>query len=78
MDLTNFEGDFIMAKKILIEGLKCDKCPVHIAQKLSDVEGVDRIEKNMDNMTATVIGNADIDVVRQALSSTPFKIEELD
>lgn len=67
-----------MAKKILIEGLRCEKCPVHIAQKLSGVKGVDKIEKNMDDMTATVIGNADIDVVKKALESTPFKIEELD
>lgn len=34
-----------MSKKILIKGLRCEKCPVHIAQKLSDVEGVDKIEK---------------------------------
>lgn len=67
-----------MSKKILIKGLRCEKCPVHIAQKLSDVEGVDKIEKNMDDMTATVIGNADLDEVKQALSSTPFTIEELD
>ncbi|MCH4009258.1 heavy-metal-associated domain-containing protein [Companilactobacillus sp.] len=67
-----------MAKKILISGLRCEKCPVHIAQRLSDVDGVDRIEKNMDNMTATVIGNADVDVVRELLSDKPFKVEELD
>ncbi|AKP67824.1 heavy-metal-associated domain-containing protein [Companilactobacillus ginsenosidimutans] len=67
-----------MAKKILVEGLRCEKCPVHIAQKLSDVAGVEKIEKNMDDMTATIIGDADIDEVRTALSSTPFKIEAVD
>ena len=67
-----------MSKKILIKGLRCEKCPIHIAQKLSNVNGVDKIEKNMDDMTATVIGNADIDEVRDALSTTPFKIEAVD
>lgn len=67
-----------MSKKILIKGLRCEKCPIHIAQKLSDVAGVEKIEKNMDDMTATVIGEADIDEVKQALSSTPFEIEAID
>lgn len=67
-----------MSKKILIRGLICEKCPIHIAQKLSNVDGVEKIEKNMDDMTATVIGKADIDEVKQALSSTPFEIEAID
>ncbi|MFD1471658.1 heavy-metal-associated domain-containing protein [Companilactobacillus mishanensis] len=66
-----------MAKKILISGLKCENCPRHIAERLSDVDGVDKIEKDMTKMTATVLGNADVEEVRDALADKPFTVEEI-
>lgn len=45
MNLFEILGGVTMSKKILIKGLRCEKCPIHIAQKLSDVAGVEKIEK---------------------------------
>ncbi|MFC6322336.1 heavy-metal-associated domain-containing protein [Companilactobacillus baiquanensis] len=66
-----------MSKKILISGLHCEKCPVHIAEMIKDIPGVEKQEKDMDKMTLTLTGNMDLTKIQEALSSKPFTVEEI-
>jgi copper chaperone len=36
-----------MKKKILVEGMKCEKCAGHVNEALASVEGVVKVEVNL-------------------------------
>lgn len=43
-----------MKKKILVEGMKCEKCAGHVNEALASVEGVVKVEVNLADKNAII------------------------
>ena len=63
-----------MEKVYNIEGVKCGGCAAVVKEKLSNIEGVENLEVDVDEKKLIVVGIADKDVLQKALSDTKFKI----
>ncbi len=64
-----------MEKVYNIEGVKCGGCAAVVKEKLSDIEGVENLEVDVDEKKLIVVGTTDKEVLQKALSDTKFKID---
>ena len=64
-----------MEKVYNIEGVKCGGCAAVVKEKLSNIEGVENLEVDVDEKKLIVVGTTDKEVLQQALSDTKFKID---
>ena len=64
-----------MEKVYNIEGVKCGGCAAVVKEKLSDIEGVENVEVDVDEKKLIVVGTTDKEVLQKALSDTKFKID---
>ncbi len=64
-----------MEKVYNIEGVKCGGCAAVVKEKLSNIEGVENLEVDVDEKKLIVVGTTDKEVLQKALSDTKFKID---
>lgn len=69
-----------MTKKVLVKGLRCENCPIHISEKVSDISGIEKMDTNMDEKTLTMTCSDDVNVsaIKDALADKPFTVEEVN
>ena len=55
MDDSNSEEERIMnIKTIVIEGMQCNHCKMMVEKILEAIDGVEKVEVNLENKTATI------------------------
>ena len=59
-----------------IEGMMCGHCKARVEKALKAVAGVETVEISLDDKTATVTGNADPALLRQAVIDAGYQIIE--
>ncbi|MGM9553455.1 MAG: heavy-metal-associated domain-containing protein [Faecousia sp.] len=59
-----------------IEGMMCGHCKARVEKALKAVTGVETVEVSLENKTATVTGNADPALLRQAVIDAGYQIVE--
>ena len=59
-----------------IEGMMCGHCKARVEKALKAVAGVETVEISLDDKTATVTGNADPALLRQAVIDAGYQIME--
>lgn len=59
-----------------IEGMMCGHCKARVEKALKAVAGVETVEISLDDKTATVTGNADPALLRQAVIDAGYQIVE--
>lgn len=59
-----------------IEGMMCGHCQARVEKALKAVAGVETVEVSLENKTATVTGNADPTLLRQAVIDAGYRITE--
>lgn len=64
-----------MEKVYNIEGVKCGGCAAVVKEKLSNIEGIENLEVDVDEKKLIVVGTTDKEVLQKALSDTKFKID---
>lgn len=61
-----------MTTKITVEGMTCGHCEQSVEEALSGIEGVESVSADRDVAAVTVEGNADVDVLVQAVSDAGY------
>lgn len=78
---TNKEEYSKMEKKkvVLIEGMQCNHCKMTVEKALSSIEGVTKAEVNLENKTASIESNKDIDnsKINEAIEEAGFIVREI-
>ncbi|MGN1307986.1 MAG: heavy-metal-associated domain-containing protein [Faecousia sp.] len=59
-----------------IEGMMCGHCKARVEKALKAVAGVETVEVSLDDKSATVTGNADPALLRQAVIDAGYQIVE--
>lgn len=59
-----------------IEGMMCGHCKARVEKALKAVAGVETVEISLEHKTATVTGNADSALLRQAVIDAGYQIME--
>lgn len=86
--LKNFKPDFnknkeekskMYDKTILIEGMQCNHCKMTVEKALNSIEGVTKVEVNVESKTAVIESNKDIDnsKINKAIEEAGFTIKEI-
>ena len=67
-----------MKKEILISGMKCEGCANRVKNALSEIEGIENIEVDLENKKATleteIVSN---ETIKNAIEDLDFVVEEI-
>lgn len=63
-----------MEKTYEIKGMKCQGCQKTITEKFQEVPGVQKVEVDLENKTATVNGEVTQDALQEGLKGTKFEV----
>ena len=64
-------------QRLRIEGMKCQACASQIEQALRGLAGVENVEVQLEEGTATVAGQVEPDDLIRALSATDYQARPL-
>lgn len=71
----NIKGDeTTMETKLTIDGMMCNHCKAHVEKALSGVDGVTEVLVDLDAKTATVIGSADAEALKAAVTEAGYEV----
>ena len=65
-------------KKIVIEGMVCNKCKEKIEEKLSSLEGVEEVKVLLEEKEAYVSGDVDEQVLKYAVESEGYEVTTIE
>ncbi len=57
-----------------VSGMMCEHCVARVKGALEKVDGVQNVDVNLEQGTATVVGNAELDVLEQAVVDAGYEI----
>ena len=65
--------------KFDIQGMTCSSCSSHVEKALNSIEGVTKVEVNLESKTAVIESNKDIDnsKINKAIEEAEFTIKEI-
>lgn len=68
-----------MKQEVMINGMKCEGCAQNVSERLSQLDGVDRVLVELDTKSAAVETNREItkDEYAKALSDTKYEVEDV-
>lgn len=68
-----------MKKILIIEGMTCNHCVMHVKNALEEVEGVKKVLVNLKNKMATIELSSSIDesLLVKAVLQTGYKVVEV-
>ena len=66
-------------KIIIIEGMQCNHCKMTVERVLNSIDGVTNAVVNLENKTATIELNKEIDnnKINEAITEAGFIVEEI-
>jgi len=67
-----------MKKEVTIEGMKCEGCADSVQETFSTIGGVESVEIDLENKTAMIESQSDIDkdTLDSALSETNYSVAD--
>lgn len=83
--LKNFKVDFkeedikMNKKVIMINGMQCNHCKMSIEKALNSIEGVTKVEVNLENKSATIEISKEIDnnMIKNVIKEAGFEVIEI-
>ena len=57
-----------------VEGMMCGHCVAHVTKALQGVDGVTSVEVSLENKTATVVGNANVEALKAAVEQAGYTV----
>ena len=63
-----------MKKKILIEGMSCNKCVGHVKEALEGLNGVASVEVNLEGKNAIVETTANDEVLKEVIEDEGYDV----
>lgn len=67
-----------MKKKILIEGMSCNKCVGHVKAALEDLDGVTSVEVSLEGKNAIVETTANDEVLKEVIEDEGYDVVEIE
>ena len=76
---TNMEENKIMEKTLIIEGMMCGHCEMHVKKALEAIEGVEKAEVSHEKGIAVVTLEKDVEneVLKRAVVDEGYEVKEL-
>ena len=65
-------------KKIVIEGMVCNKCVEKIEEKVSSIEGVEEVKVLLNEKKAYVSGDVGEEVLKSAIESEGYEVTGIE
>lgn len=62
-----------MSQKLTVKGMSCGHCEQTVEEALEEVEGVSSVKADRESETATIEGDADTDVLVEAVSEAGYE-----
>ena len=68
-----------MAKTILIEGMQCNHCKMSVEKALSAIDGITKVEVNLENKSATIEFTKEIEdsKLREVIEEAGFTVKSM-
>ena len=66
----------MMKKEYNLEGITCAGCANTVKERFSSVPGVTNVEVSLENIVATVEGDASVDALQASLEGTKYSIKK--
>lgn len=69
-----------MKKKLLIEGMSCGHCVMHVKNALMELEGVANVEVNLDDKSALVELSSPVEdsALKEAIEDAGYDVVKVD
>ncbi len=69
-----------MTKKLLIEGMSCNHCVMHVTNALQEVKGVNKVDVSLKNKTAIVELSQDVndDELKNAVVDCGYQVISIE
>ena len=79
-DSADNEGDVLMTKVLMVEGMMCAHCQAHVTKALSGVSGVKSVDVNLSTKLATVELASDVsdDVLTAAVVDAGYTVTKVE
>ena len=76
IELKNKE-EILMEKIIFIEGMQCNHCKMSVEKALGSIEGVEKVEVDLDNKSAKIESTIEIDdsKIREVIEEAGFSVK---
>lgn len=70
------EGESVMEKKVVIQGMMCKNCQAHVEKALNAIPGVSAAV-DLESKTATVSGEVSDEAIRTAVTEAGYKVTDI-
>ena len=68
-----------MKKNIIIEGMSCNHCIMAVKNALSELEGISKIEVDLENKRAIIEGeNLEDEMLKEAIEEAGYDVLEIE
>ena len=76
---SNIREDKKMKKTILIEGMQCNHCKMTVEKALSTIDGVSKVEVNLEDKYAVIESNQEIEnsKIKEVIAEAGFEVKEI-
>lgn len=74
---NNDKGESTMTTTISIEGMMCAHCQAHVEKALKEVAGVTEVTVSLENKNAVVIGDASVEILKQAVVDAGYEVTDV-
>lgn len=68
----------IMKHTLKIEGMHCAKCVERVNKALSELNGAENVEVDLENACASLETNAEIKEIKEAVEDLGFEVVEIN
>ena len=67
-----------MTKTIKIEGMQCNHCKMSVEKALNSIEGVIKVDVSLENKTATIESQKEIenDKIKEVIEEAGFEVKD--
>ena len=74
-DEMSQKKDNVMKNFVLnVDGMMCGHCVAHVTKALQGVDGVTSVEVSLENKTATVVGNVNVEALKAAVEQAGYTV----
>lgn len=67
-----------MKKKMLIEGMSCKHCVMHVKNALSELEGVEDVNVDLENKMATMKTEVCDEKLKKAIEDVGYEVAKIE
>ena len=73
-----YNKEDFMKKKILIEGMSCNKCVGHVKAALEDLDGVTSVEVSLEGKNAIVETTANDEALKEVIEDEGYDVVKIE